>query len=112
RGPNVFRGYFADDPATSAALRDGWYHTGDLGRVDAQGFVTLVGRKKDILITSNGKNIAPVPIEQALEADPVIARALVVGDGRPHVAALIWMAPGHETDERAVAEAVARVNVD
>ncbi|HLT35971.1 MAG TPA: AMP-binding protein, partial [Enhygromyxa sp.] len=112
RGPNVFAGYFADPAASEAALRDGWYHTGDLGRVDAAGFVTLTGRKKDLIITSNGKNVAPGPIERALEADLAIARALLVGDGRPHVGALLWMAPGFETDQRAAADAVGRVNAD
>src|SRR5690606_22442554 len=69
-------------------------------------------RKKDLIITSNGKNVAPGPIERALEADLAIARALLVGDGRPHVGALLWMAPGFETDQRAAADAVGRVNAD
>ncbi len=90
RGPNVFRGYFKDEQTTAEALdADGWLHTGDLGRLDANGCLTITGRKKEILITSGGKNVAPTPIENALKELELVGDAVVIGDGRRFLTALI-----------------------
>jgi long-chain acyl-CoA synthetase len=89
RGPHVMQGYFANPAATTEVLKDGWLATGDLGRLDNDGFLYITGRKKEILVTLGGKNIAPVLLESLLTQDPLILQALVVGDGRPCLAALI-----------------------
>jgi long-chain acyl-CoA synthetase len=89
RGPNVMPGYFNRPDETAAVIRDGWLHTGDLGRIDADGYVTITDRKKEMLVTSSGKNIAPAAIESALKATGVIEEALVVAEGRHFVGALI-----------------------
>jgi long-chain acyl-CoA synthetase len=91
RGPSVFEGYFADEEATRAAFTpDGWFRTGDVGRFTEDGFLQIVDRKKDILVTAGGKNIAPRNIELLLESDPSIERAIVYGDGRRYLVAGIW----------------------
>ena len=93
RGPGVFQGYLKDEAATSAAFNEeGYFRTGDLGRIE-DGFLRIVGRKKEILVTAGGKNIAPVPIEQALEGGPV-ETAIVIGDDRPYLVALLALRPG------------------
>jgi len=89
RGRNVFQGYFKDPQATKEALRDGWLCTGDVGELDPEGFLTLTDRKKDLIITAGGKNIAPQPIENQLKSSPYIADAVVIGDRRKHLTALI-----------------------
>jgi long-chain acyl-CoA synthetase len=90
RGPNIFRGYFKDEKTTAEALdADGWLHTGDLGRLDENGCLTITGRKKEILITSGGKNVAPAPIENALKELELVGDAVVIGDGRRFLTALI-----------------------
>jgi long-chain acyl-CoA synthetase len=90
RGDNVFRGYYGDEQATRAALGDdGWLATGDLGAIDEEGFLTIVDRKKEIIVTSNGANIAPQKIENAFMESKFVSQALVVGNRRPHVAALL-----------------------
>jgi long-chain acyl-CoA synthetase len=89
RGPHVMLGYWKDPEATRAAIVDGWLHTGDVGRLDADGFLTITDRKKDLIVTSGGKNIAPGELERLLAGDPYIDQAVVCGDGRPFVAALI-----------------------
>jgi long-chain acyl-CoA synthetase len=92
RGETVFRGYYGDEEATRAVLtEDGWLRTGDLGAIDDDGFLTIVDRKKEIIVTSNGANIAPQNIESALMASKYVSQALVIGDGRPHVAALLTL---------------------
>jgi long-chain acyl-CoA synthetase len=91
RGPNVFAGYYRDDAATEATLRDGWLHSGDLGALDADGFLRITGRKKDLIITSSGKNISPANIEDALRQSPWIGQAVVVGDRRPYLVALLTL---------------------
>jgi long-chain acyl-CoA synthetase len=90
RGGNVSIGYF-EDPVNTAALldADGWLHSGDLGRLDADGYLTVTGRKKDLIITSSGKNIAPQDLQVRLEAEPLISQAVVIGDGRPYLTALL-----------------------
>ncbi|WP_344016610.1 AMP-dependent synthetase/ligase [Streptomyces thermospinosisporus] len=93
RGPAVFQGYVGDEAATRAALRDGWLATGDLGRLDEEGYLTITGRKKDIIITSSGKSVAPAALEQRLRMHPLVHQAVVVGDNRPCVGALITLDP-------------------
>jgi long-chain acyl-CoA synthetase len=89
RGPHIMVGYYNKPEATAEVIRDGWFHTGDLGRVDEEGFVYITGRKKEILVTSGGKNIAPVYLESLLTEDPLILQAVVFGDGRDYLSALI-----------------------
>jgi long-subunit acyl-CoA synthetase (AMP-forming) len=94
RGPHVFRGYFKNPEATSDALdADGWLHSGDIGVMDDDGFLKVVDRKKELIITSGGKNIAPVPIELQLKSIPSVAQAVVVGDGRKYLTALLTLDP-------------------
>jgi long-chain acyl-CoA synthetase len=88
KGPNVFRGY-GDAGATAAAFTDGWFRTGDLGRVDDEGYLFITGRKKDLIITAGGKNVSPAPIEGALAQKPYVGQAMLYGDRRPYVVALI-----------------------
>jgi long-chain acyl-CoA synthetase len=96
KGPNLFLGYFKDEKATNEALIDGWLHSGDLGALDSDGFLTITGRKKDIIITAGGKNIAPKNIEAALKNTRLINEAVVIGDRRKYLTALITL------DEEAV----------
>jgi long-chain acyl-CoA synthetase len=93
RGPSVFQGYVNDEAATRAALRGGWLATGDLGRLDSEGYLTITGRKKDIIVTSGGKSVAPAVLEQRLRMHPLIHQAVIVGDNRPCVGALITLDP-------------------
>ena len=108
RGPMIMKGYWRKPEETAAALDDGWFHTGDIGEIDAEGLLRITDRKKDLLVTSVGKKVAPQPIEEALKASPHIAEALVLGDGRKYIAALIVPAPG--ATREAIAEDVERVN--
>jgi len=89
RGPHVMKGYWKDEDATRAAVIDGWLHTGDVGAIDADGFLTISGRKKDLFVTSGGKNVAPGLLEALLVAQPLIDQAVVFGDGRRFISALI-----------------------
>jgi long-chain acyl-CoA synthetase len=92
RGPEIFHGYHRDPDATDEALDgEGWLHTGDLGMLDAEGFLHITGRKKDLIITSSGKNITPVNIESLLRDSRSIAEAVVFGDNRPYLVALITL---------------------
>jgi long-chain acyl-CoA synthetase len=91
KGGNVFLGYYKDPEATAEILRDGWLHSGDLGEIDTDGFLTVTGRKKDIIITSGGKNIAPKNIEVALMEMDLVAQALVFGEGRRYITALLTL---------------------
>lgn len=93
RGPNVFMGYYKDAAATRDTLIDGWLHSGDLGRFDEEGYLSIVGRKKDIIITSGGKNIAPRNIEAALKNIELIGDAVLVGEGRKYLSALLTLEP-------------------
>jgi long-chain acyl-CoA synthetase len=93
RGRNVFAGYFKEPAATRQALVDGWLHSGDLGELDEDGFLTITGRKKDIIITAGGKNISPKNIEEALKKHRLIAEAVVIGDRRKFLTALVTLDP-------------------
>jgi long-chain acyl-CoA synthetase len=89
KGPNVMKGYLNMPEATGEVIRDGWLHTGDTGTLDEDGFLTITDRKKDLIVTSVGKNVSPQRIETLLRADEYIKEALVYGDGRAHLVALI-----------------------
>ena len=90
RGDNVFGGYYRNPEATAEALtEDGWLRSGDIGVIDEDGYLSITDRKKDILVTSGGKNVSPQVIENALKASPFVSQSLVVGDNRPYIAALI-----------------------
>jgi long-chain acyl-CoA synthetase len=93
RGGVVFKGYWRNEQATAEAMADGWFKTGDLGAVDEDGFLTITGRKKEIIVTAGGKNVAPAVLEDQLRAHPLISQALVVGDAKPFVGALITIDP-------------------
>ena len=94
RGPNIFSGYYKDEDATrSSFTKDGYFRTGDIGRVDAEGYYSIVDRKKDILITAAGKNVAPQNIENLVKSDPVISQVVVLGDREPYLVALVSATP-------------------
>ncbi len=93
KGPNIFKGYYKNEAATKEALEDRWLHTGDLGRLDDDGFLYITGRKKDIIITAGGKNITPANLENGLKQSRWISQAVVVGDRRPYLAALVTLDP-------------------
>jgi long-chain acyl-CoA synthetase len=93
RGGVVFNGYWHNEAETDAVFSDGWFHTGDLGAIDDDGFLTIIGRKKEIIVTAGGKNVAPAILEDRLRAHPLISQAMCVGDAKPFVAALITIDP-------------------
>jgi len=97
KGGGVFEGYLDDEARTAAAMDGDWFRSGDLGSLDADGYVTITGRKKDLIITAGGKNISPQNIESALKAEEAISQAIVIGDRRPYLTALIAL------DEEALA---------
>jgi long-chain acyl-CoA synthetase len=90
-GEHLFTGYWNNEAATADAVSDGWFHTGDLGTLDADGYLTITGRKKEIIVTAGGKNVAPAVIEDRIRADALVAECMVVGEGRPFVAALVTL---------------------
>ncbi|MEU3465515.1 AMP-dependent synthetase/ligase [Streptomyces sp. NPDC006733] len=90
-GEHLFSGYWNNEAATADAVSDGWFHTGDLGTVDEDGYLSITGRKKEIIVTAGGKNVAPAVIEDRIRADALIAECMVVGDGRPFIAALVTL---------------------
>lgn len=92
-GQNVFQGYWGNPDATAETLENGWLHTGDLAEIDADGFITITGRKKDIIITAGGKNLTPANIEAELKLSPLISQAVMHGDRRPYPVALITLDP-------------------
>ena len=94
KGPNVFIGYYDKPDLTADVIdEDGWLHSGDLGEIDDEGFLSITGRKKDIIITAGGKNISPAPLESIISKCPLVSHAVVVGDGKPFVSALIEVEP-------------------
>jgi long-chain acyl-CoA synthetase len=118
KGPTVFAGYYNDEEATRSALPgDGWLHTGDVGVIDEDGFLTVTDRKKDIIVTAGGKNVAPQNIENLLKGITWVSQALVVGDRRPYIVALLTLdedevgkLDGREDVRALVEEAVAQLN--
>ncbi|MEV5139797.1 AMP-binding protein, partial [Streptomyces syringium] len=90
-GEHLFTGYWNNEQATKEALSDGWFHTGDLGTLDEDGYLAITGRKKEIIVTAGGKNVAPAVIEDRIRSHALIAECMVVGDGRPFVGALITL---------------------
>ena len=93
KGGVVFSGYWKNETETAAVFTDEWFHTGDLGAIDDDGFLTIVGRKKEIIVTAGGKNVAPALLEDRLRAHPLISQAMAVGDQQPFIAALITIDP-------------------
>ncbi|MFD3804245.1 AMP-dependent synthetase/ligase [Streptomyces sp. NPDC058611] len=90
-GGHVFSGYLNDPPATEAVLRGGWLATGDLGRLDGDGYLTITGRKKEILVTSNGKSVSPTALEERVRSHPLVSQCVLVGNDRPYIAALLTL---------------------
>jgi long-chain acyl-CoA synthetase len=88
-GPVVFRGYWKNETATKEAVTDGWFHTGDIGELDDAGYLKITGRKKELIVTAGGKNVAPAVLEDRLRANPLISQCMVVGDGKPFIAVLV-----------------------
>jgi long-chain acyl-CoA synthetase len=118
RSDAIFAGYYKDPEATAAVMtEDGWFHTGDVGELDAEGFLKITDRKKDLIITAGGKNIAPQNIENALKSSRFVSQAIVVGDRRPYVVALLTLdeaeIAGSDRDPQELAqEIVDEVNAD
>jgi long-chain acyl-CoA synthetase len=111
RSETIFQGYFKDPEATAEVLAsDGWLRTGDVGEIDEDGFLTITDRKKDIIVTAGGKNVAPQNLETELKRQPGISQAVVVGDRRPYLVALITVEPEAEDAEAAAQAAVDEVN--
>ncbi|HTY35137.1 long-chain fatty acid--CoA ligase [Mycobacterium sp.] len=115
RGGVVFSGYWRNEQATSDAFTDGWFKTGDLGALDEDGFLKITGRKKEIIVTAGGKNVAPAVLEDQLRAHPLISQAMVVGDAKPFIGALItidpeafgpWKERNHKRAEASIADLV------
>ena len=92
KGPHIFAGYWNNETATAQAMTsDGWFRTGDIGEIDGDGFLRITGRKKEIIVTAGGKNVAPAVLEDRLRANPVISQCVVVGDNKPYIGALITL---------------------
>ena len=112
QSPTLFSGYLNDPAATKAVLRDGWLYTGDIAEFDADGYVYITGRKKELIVSSNGKKIYPARIEQLFKTEPVINQVVLIGDRLPYVTALVTVNAGEAgpSTEVDVKKAVARVN--
>jgi len=94
KGPHVFAGYWNNEAATSEAMTtDGWFRTGDIGELDGEGYLRITGRKKELIVTAGGKNVAPAVLEDRLRANPIISQCVVVGDNKPYIGALITLDP-------------------
>lgn len=89
KGPQVFTGYWQNAAATAEVFTDGWFRTGDIGELDSDGYLRITGRMKELIVTAAGKNVAPAPLEDRLRASALVSQAVVVGEGRPFVAALL-----------------------
>ncbi|MDD7940509.1 AMP-dependent synthetase/ligase [Actinomycetospora lutea] len=102
KGDVVFRGYWNNAEATASSIVDGWFHTGDLGSLDEDGYLSITGRKKELIVTAGGKNVAPAVLEDRVRAHRLVSQALVVGDNRPYIGALITLdaeaLPGWSTE--------------
>jgi long-chain acyl-CoA synthetase len=90
-GPTIFGGYWRNEAATAEVMADGWLRTGDMGELDDDGYLRVTGRKKELIVTAGGKNVAPAVLEDRIRAHPLVSQCLVVGDGRPYVACLITL---------------------
>ncbi|MFF3945318.1 AMP-dependent synthetase/ligase [Streptomyces sp. NPDC001902] len=90
-GEHLFAGYWNNEAATAEAVTDGWFHTGDVGTLDEDGYITITGRKKEIIVTAGGKNVAPAVIEDRIRAHALVAECMVVGDGKPFIGALVTL---------------------
>lgn len=91
KGPMIFNGYWKNEEATEKAFVDGWFRTGDLGSLDDEGYLTITGRKKDLLVTAGGKNVSPGPMEDRMRAHPLISQAVVIGDGQRFISVLVTL---------------------
>jgi len=115
KGANIFQGYYRNDDASFGAIVDGWLHTGDLGSIDDDGYVSITGRKKDIIITAGGKNLTPANIENDLKQSRWISQAVMYGDRRPYPVALITLDPeeiGPWAKEQGLSEDAAALSTD
>ena len=111
RGPNIMMGYYENPEATAECIREGWFHTGDIGRIDEDGYLSITDRKKEILVTAGGKNVAPQPIEALLKRDPIVAEAMLVGDRRPYVSAVL-VPDAATVEQRLAASGIASGGLD
>jgi len=91
KGINVFKEYWNNPEATEAAFHDGWFRTGDLGSFDSEGFLTITGRKKEIIVTAGGKNVAPAMLEDPIRSNPIVGQVVVLGDQKPFISALVTL---------------------
>jgi long-chain acyl-CoA synthetase len=89
QGGNIFRGYWHNDDATKETLEGGWFHTGDIGEIDEDGFLKITGRKKELIVTAGGKNVSPAVLEDRLRANPLVSQCMVVGDQQPYIGCLV-----------------------
>jgi long-chain acyl-CoA synthetase len=92
-GQNLYRGYWHNPQATGESVVDGWFHTGDIGELDSEGYLRITGRKKELIVTAGGKNVAPAVLEDRLRAHPLVSQCMVVGDQKPYIACLITLDP-------------------
>ena len=93
KGEHVLKGYWHNEAATAEAVIDGWFHSGDIGELDDQGFLKITGRKKELIVTAGGKNVAPAVLEDRLRAHPLVSQCMVVGDQQPYIACLVTLDP-------------------